>query len=149
MRNRIIAVLFIIAIFSVGGLTALRSGELSAWGKSIVSDFSKENIVRTEASMDKSIVYRMKWINVNGLFKKYFGVTGDLQKKWYRLDNGGLMYSLPYQSDKRLAGYARRVYFNLAFIVSNVRTSVECVPCVERRFWTQRSIVNVLFNILC
>ena len=109
MRNRIIAVIFIICIFSIGGLTALRSGLVSEWAHSILGDFSKETIVQTEASMDKSIVYRMKWINVNGLFKKYFGVSGDLKKKWYRLDNGTLMYSLPYQSKTKLSGYADNV----------------------------------------
>lgn len=109
MRNRIIALLFVISIFAAGGLTVLKSGLLPTWARSVLSDFSKENIVQTEAQIDKSIVYRMRWINVNGLFKKYFGVTGDMDKKWFRLDNGALMYSLPKQSDDRLAGYADSV----------------------------------------
>ena len=109
MRNRIIAVLFIIAIFSMGGLTVLRSGQLPAWTKSIVSDFSKDNIAETESLMNKKMVFRMRWINVNGIFNKCFGVTADMKREWYRLDDGRLMYSLDHQSSKKLARYAKHV----------------------------------------
>ena len=109
MRNRIIAVLFIIAIFSMGGLTVLRSGQLPAWTKSIVSDFSKDNIAETESLMNKKMVFRMRWINVNGIFNKCFGVTADMKREWYRLDDGRLMYTLDHQSSKKLARYAKHV----------------------------------------
>lgn len=124
MRNRIIAVIFLCFLLFFG----VRTG-MNVWDS--ISDTEKENQPQTEALsgtddmklsgfnretfdgisnlVTLNLANRNQWINLNGMFQKGMGKTADLEKDWYRLENGMLMYSLRKDSPEDLHKYADNV----------------------------------------
>ena len=124
MRNRIITVIFLYFLLFFG----VRTG-MNVWDS--ISDTEKENQPQTEALsgtddmklsgfnretfdgisnlVTLNLENRNQWINLNGLFQRKMGKTGDLEKDWYLLKNGMLMYSQNKDSDEELKKYANNV----------------------------------------
>lgn len=124
MRNRIIAVIFLCFLLFFG----VRTG-MNVWDS--INDTEKENQPQTEAlsgtdemklsgfnreTFDEisnlvtlNLEKRNQWINLNGLFQREMGKTGDLEKDWYLLKNGMLMYSQRKRSSEDLKTYANNV----------------------------------------
>lgn len=123
MKNRIIAVLFVLFIFGCGVVTVenameyIREPEKQDAGEASVPELSDSDVGFNKETFDYALnlatanfAYRDQWINGNGLFQKLIGKTGDIEKDWYRLDNGQLMYTLKKQPDSVLDQYAENVY---------------------------------------
>lgn len=72
--------------------------------------FNKDTFDYTSKLVTANFAYRNKWIDGNGLFQKIIGKTGDIEKGWYKLDNGQLMYALKKQPATVLDQYAENVY---------------------------------------
>lgn len=124
MRNQIITVIFLYFLLFFG----VRTG-MNVWDS--ISDTEKENQPQTEALsgtddmklsgfnretfdgisnlVTLNLENRNQWINLNGLFQRKMGKTGDLEKDWYLLKNGMLMYSQNKDSDEELKKYANNV----------------------------------------
>lgn len=124
MRNRIIAVIFLCFLLFFG----VRTG-MNVWDS--ISDREKENQPQTEALSGTddmklsgfnretfdgisnlvalNLENRNQWINLNGLFQRKMGKTGDLEKDWYLLKNGMLMYSQRKRTSEDLKTYANNV----------------------------------------
>lgn len=124
MRNRIITVIFLCFLLFFG----VRTG-MNVWDS--ISDTEKENQPRTEALSDTddmklsgfnretfdgisnlvtlNLENRNQWINLNGFFQRKIGKTGDLEKDWYLLKNGMLMYSQRKRTSEDLKTYANNV----------------------------------------
>ena len=124
MRNRIITVIFLCFLLFFG----VRTG-MNVWDS--ISDTEKENQPRTEALsgaddvklsgfnretfdgisnlVTLNLENRNQWINLNGIFQKGMGKTGDLEKDWYLLKNGMLMYSQRKRTSEDLKTYANNV----------------------------------------
>lgn len=122
MKNRIIAILFVLFIFTCGIVTVRNSVEYvehpekQVATEALVNEipdsdkgFNKETFDYASNLVTANYAYRNKWINGNGLFQKMIGKTGDIEKGWYRLDNGQLMYALNKQPDSVLNQYAENV----------------------------------------
>lgn len=123
MKNRLIAMLFVLFIFVCGFVTVRNSmGYLENPGAQATSEslncelsdsdagFNKETFDYASNLATANFAYRNKWINGNGLFQKFIGKTGDIEKGWYRLDDGQLMYALKKQPNAVLNRYAENVY---------------------------------------
>lgn len=124
MRNRIIAVIFLCFLLFFG----VRTG-MNVWDS--ISDTEKENQPQTEALsgaddmklngfnretfdgisnlVTLNLENRNQWINLNGFFQRKIGKTGDLEKDWYLLKNGMLMYSQRKRTSEDLKTYANNV----------------------------------------
>ena len=124
MRNRIITVIFLCFLLFFG----VRTG-MNVWDS--ISDREKENQPQTEALsgtddmklsgfnretfdgisnlVTLNLENRNQWINLNGLFQRKMGKTGDLEKDWYLLKNGMLMYSQRKRTSEDLKTYANNV----------------------------------------
>ena len=124
MRNRIIAVIFLCFLLFFG----VRTG-MNVWDS--ISDTVKENQPQTEALsgaddmklsgfnretfdgisnlVTLNLEIRNQWINLNGFFQRKIGKTGDLEKDWYLLENGMLMYSQRKRTSEDLKTYANNV----------------------------------------
>lgn len=124
MRNRIIAVIFLCFLLFFG----VRTG-MNVWDS--ISDTEKENQPQTEALsgaddmklsgfnretfdgisnlVTLNLENRNQWINLNGFFQRKIGKTGDLEKDWYLLENGMLMYSQRKRTSEDLKTYANNV----------------------------------------
>lgn len=124
MRNRIITVIFLCFLLFFG----VRTG-MNVWDS--ISDTEKENQPQTEALsgtddmklsgfnretfdgisnlVTLNLENRNQWINLNGIFQKGMGKTGDLEKDWYLLKNGMLMYSQRKRTSEDLKTYANNV----------------------------------------
>lgn len=124
MRNRIIAVIFLCFLLFFG----VRTG-MNVWDS--ISDTEKENQPQTEALsgaddmklsgfnretfdgisnlVTLNLENRNQWINLNGFFQREIGKTGDLEKDWYLLKNGMLMYSQRKRTSEDLKTYANNV----------------------------------------
>ena len=124
MRNRIITVIFLCFLLFFG----VRTG-MNVWDS--ISDREKENQPQTEALsgtddmklsgfnretfdgisnlVTLNLENRNQWINLNGLFQRKMGKTGDLEKDWYLLKNGMLMYSQRKRTSEDLKIYANNV----------------------------------------
>lgn len=124
MRNRIIAVIFLCFLLFFG----VRTG-MNVWDS--ISDTGKENQPQTEALsgaddmklsgfnretfdgisnlVTLNLENRNQWINLNGFFQRKIGKTGDLEKDWYLLKNGMLMYSQRKRTSEDLKTYANNV----------------------------------------
>lgn len=117
-----IAILFVLFIFVGGIVTAGNSVQYvknpgkKAATEALVSELPDAEVGFNKGTFDyasnlvtANFAYRNKWINGNGLFQKLIGKTGDIEKGWYRLDNGQLMYALNKQSNSVLDRYAENV----------------------------------------
>lgn len=124
MRNRIIAVIFLCLLLFFG----VRTG-INVWDS--INDTEKENQPQTEALsgaddmklsgfnretfdgisnlVTLNLENRNQWINLNGFFQRKIGKTGDLEKDWYLLENGMLMYSQRKRTSEDLKTYANNV----------------------------------------
>lgn len=124
MRNRIITVIFLCFLLFFGVHTGM-----NVWDS--ISDREKENQPQTEALSGTddmklsgfnretfdgisnlvalNLENRNQWINLNGLFQRKMGKTGDLEKDWYLLKNGMLMYSQRKRTSEDLKTYANNV----------------------------------------
>lgn len=124
MRNRIIAVIFLCFLLFFG----VRTG-INVWDS--INDTEKENQPQTEALsgaddmklsgfnretfdgisnlVTLNLENRNQWINLNGFFQRKIGKTGDLEKDWYLLENGMLMYSQRKRTSEDLKTYANNV----------------------------------------
>lgn len=124
MRNRIIAVIFLCFLLFFG----VRTG-MNVWDS--INDTEKENQPQTEALsgaddmklsgfnretfdgisnlVTLNLENRNQWINLNGFFQRKIGKTGDLEKDWYLLENGMLMYSQRKRTSEDLKTYANNV----------------------------------------
>lgn len=124
MRNRIITVIFLCFLLFFG----VRTG-MNVWDS--ISDTEKENQPQTEALsgaddmklsgfnretfdgisnlVTLNLENRNQWINLNGLFQRIIGKTGDMEKDWYLLKNGMLMYSQRKRTSENLKTYANNV----------------------------------------
>ena len=122
MKNRIIAILFVLFIFVCGIVTArnaieyVKRPEEKKTAESLVREladsergFNKETFDYVSNLVTASFAYRNTWINGNGLFQKMIGKTGDIEKGWYRLDNGQLMYALQKKPNSVLDQYSENI----------------------------------------
>lgn len=123
MKNRIIAILFVLFI-SICGIVTVRNAveyithpdetdrteNLATELSDADRRFNKETFDYASNLATANFAYRNEWIDGNGLFQKLIGKTGDIEKDWYQLDNGQLMYALNTQSDSVLDQYAENVY---------------------------------------
>lgn len=74
-----------------------------------ISGFDKESLEEISNTITLNLANRNQWINLNGMFQKGMGKTADLEKDWYRLENGMLMYSLRKDTPEDLNKYANNV----------------------------------------
>ena len=122
MRNRIIAVLFLCFLLffgvrtgmnvwdSINGTEKSHQPQTEALGSNgQISGFNKESLEEISNTITLNLANRNQWINLNGIFQKGMGKTGDLEKDWYRLENGMLMYSFRKSSPDELNTYANNV----------------------------------------
>lgn len=122
MRNRIIAVLFLCFLLFFGVRTGMNVWDsINGTGKSHqpqtealgsngqISGFNKESLEEISNTITLNLANRNQWINLNGMFQKGMGKTADLEKDWYRLENGMLMYSLRKDTPEDLNKYANNV----------------------------------------
>lgn len=122
MRNRIIAVLFLCFLLffgvrtgmnvwdSINGTEKSHRPQTEALGSNgQISGFNKESLEEISNTITLNLANRNQWINLNGIFQKGMGKNGDLEKDWYRLENGMLMYSLRKDSPEDLNKYADNV----------------------------------------
>lgn len=122
MRNRIIAVIFLCFLLFFGIRTGMNvwdfingtekgnQPQTEALGSSgQISGLNKSSLEEISNTITLNLANRNQWINLNGLFQKGMGKTGDLEKDWYRLDNGMLMYSQRKRSSENLKMYANNV----------------------------------------
>lgn len=122
MRNRIIAVIFLCFLLFFGIRTGMNvwnfingtekgsQPQTEALGSSgQISGLNKTSLEEISNTITLNLANRNQWINLNGLFQKGMGKTGDLEKDWYRLDNGMLMYSQRKRSSENLKMYANNV----------------------------------------
>lgn len=122
MRNRIIAVIFLCFLLFFGVRTGMnvwdsindtershrpQTEALGSNGQ--ISGFNKESLEEISNTITLNLANRNQWINLNGMFQKGMGKTADLEKDWYRLENGMLMYSLRKDSPEDLHKYADNV----------------------------------------
>ena len=122
MRNRIIAVLFLCFLLffgvrtgmnvwdSINGMEKSHRPQTEALGSNgQISGFNKESLEEISNTITLNLANRNQWINLNGIFQKGMGKSGDLEKDWYRLENGMLIYSLRKDSPEDLNKYADNV----------------------------------------
>ena len=122
MRNRIIAVIFLCFLLFFGFRTGMNvwdsmngaennhQPQTEALGSNgQISGFNKESLEAISNTITLNLANRNQWINLNGMFQKGMGKTADLEKDWYRLENGMLMYSLRKDSPEDLNKYANNV----------------------------------------
>lgn len=125
MRNRIIAVIFLCFLLFFGIRTGMnvwdsfnngtenshqpQTEALSGANDVKLSGFNRETFDEISNLVTLNLENRNQWINLNGLFQKGMGKTGDLEKDWYRLDNGMLMYSQRKRPSENLKTYANNV----------------------------------------
>lgn len=122
MRNRIIAVLFLCFLLffgvrtgmnvwdSINGTEKSHRPQTEALGSNgQISGFNKESLEEISNTITLNLANRNQWINLNGIFQKGMGKNGDLEKDWYRLENGMLVYSLRKDSPEDLNKYADNV----------------------------------------
>lgn len=124
MRNRIIAVIFLCFLFFFGLRTGMnvwdsingtekenqpQTEELSGADDVKLTGFNKDTFDAISNLVTLNLENRNQWINLNGLFQREMGKTGDLEKDWYLLKNGMLMYSQNKDSDDELKRYAHNV----------------------------------------
>ena len=122
MRNRIIAVIFLCFLLffgvrtgmnvwdSINGTERSHRPQTEALGSNgQISGFNKESLEEISNTITLNLANRNQWINLNGMFQKGMGKTADLEKDWYRLENGMLMYSLRKDSPEDLHKYADNV----------------------------------------
>lgn len=122
MRNRIIAVLFLCFLLffgvrtgmnvwdSINGTEKSHRPQTEALGSNgQISGFNKESLEEISNTITLNLANRNQWINLNGMFQKGMGKTADLEKDWYRLENGMLMYSLRKDTPEDLNKYANNV----------------------------------------
>lgn len=122
MRNRVIAIIFLCFLLFFGfrtgmnvwdsfnGMENSHQPQTEALGSSgQITGFNKESLEEISNTITLNLANRNQWINLNGLFQKGMGKTGDLEKDWYRLNNGMLMYSFRKSSPEELNTYANNV----------------------------------------
>ena len=122
MRNRVIAIIFLCFLLFFGfrtgmnvwdsfnGMENSHQPQTEALGSSgQITGFNKESLEEISNTITLNLANRNQWINLNGLFQKGMGKTGDLEKDWYRLNNGMLMYSFRKSSPEELNTYANKV----------------------------------------
>lgn len=122
MRNRIITVIFLCFLLFFGVRTGMnvwdsingtennhqpQTEALGSGGQ--ITGFNKASLEEISNTITLNLANRNQWINLNGLFQKGMGKTGDLEKDWYRLNNGMLMYSFRKSSPEELNTYANNV----------------------------------------
>lgn len=116
MKNKIVAIIFVICILVMGGKTALNSGS------SLVSDIRdasyNEVPAAVEANLSDHIAMRYRWINLNGMFQKIINkrVVENTEKDVYRASNGMLIGYNDFISDTKIAEYGDGI--------SNLRDSI-------------------------
>ena len=74
-----------------------------------LSGFNRETFDGISNLVTLNLENRNQWINLNGIFQKGMGKTGDLEKDWYLLKNGMLMYSQRKRTSEDLKTYANNV----------------------------------------
>lgn len=122
MRNRIIAVIFLCFLLFFGFRTGINVWDSMNGAKNNhqpqtealgsngqISGFNKESLEEISNTITLNLANRNQWINLNGMFQKGMGKTADLEKDWYRLENGMLMYSLRKDTPEDLNKYANNV----------------------------------------
>lgn len=124
MRNRIIAVIFLCFLFFFGLRTGMnvwdsingtekenqpQTEELSGADDVKLTGFNKDTFDAISNLVTLNLENRNQWINLNGLFQREMGKTGDLEKDWYLLKNGMLMYSQRKRPSEALKMYANNV----------------------------------------
>lgn len=122
MRNRIIAVIFLCFLLLFGVRTGMNVWDSMNGAKNNhqpqtealgsngqISGFNKESLEEISNTITLNLANRNQWINLNGMFQKGMGKTADLEKDWYRLENGMLMYSLRKDTPEDLNKYANNV----------------------------------------
>lgn len=122
MRNRIITVIFLCFLLFFGVRTGMnvwdsingtennhqpQTEALGSGGQ--ITGFNKASLEKISNTITLNLANRNQWINLNGLFQKGMGKTGDLEKDWYLLKNGMLIYSQNKDSDEELKKYANNV----------------------------------------
>ena len=122
MRNRVIAIIFLCFLLffgvrtgmnvwdSINGTEKSHQPQTEALGSNgQISGFNKESLEEISNTITLNLANRNQWINLNGMFQMGMGKTADLEKDWYRLENGMLMYSLRKDTPEDLNKYANNV----------------------------------------
>lgn len=124
MRNRIIAVIFLCFLLLFGVRTGMnvwdsindtekknqpQTEALSGTGDMKLRGFNRETFDGISNLVTLNLENRNQWINLNGFFQRKIGKTGDLEKDWYLLKNGMLMYSQRKRTSEDLKTYANNV----------------------------------------
>ena len=124
MRNRIIAVIFLCFLLFFGVRTGMnvwdsingtennhqpQTEALSGTDDMKLSGFNRETFDGISNLVTLNLENRNQWINLNGFFQRKIGKTGDLEKDWYLLKNGMLMYSQRKRTSEDLKTYANNV----------------------------------------
>lgn len=107
MKNRFIAIIFIIFIFAFGIDAGINIGAEHAY------KFKKGNGANfqehIESILNEQFPMKNKWINANGLFQKGLGITANLEKDWFKMSDGSLIYSMKKQDRQKIRAYADAV----------------------------------------
>lgn len=123
MRNRIITLIFLGVLFFFGIHTGFNvwnainnaDGKGQPQTEALSSEniqlngFDKETLNEISNLVTLNLEKRNQWINLNGFFQKMTGKKGDVEKDWYQLENGMLMYSQNKEADNDLKRYADNI----------------------------------------
>lgn len=123
MRNRIITLIFLGVLFFFGIHTGFNvwnaindtDGKGQPQTEALSSEdiqlngFDKETLNEISNLVTLNLAKRNQWINLNGFFQKMTGKKGDVEKDWYQLENGMLMYSQNKDADNDLKRYADNI----------------------------------------
>lgn len=107
MKQWMVSVCFCGVLFLFGGMFLIHN--TTSISGLVHTGISRESTTEFESLLTNNFPSRNKWINMNGLFLKSIGTTADLQKDWFRAEDGAMIYSMPKLSDKKVEQYAESV----------------------------------------
>ena len=107
MKKTIVSIAFLMILFVSGVLSVMSSGE--AVDNLTGTGLTHESAASFESELDSRFPLRSRWINLNGLMQRFAGKTADVEKNWYRMSNGQMIYSSSYIDNSRLERYSDSV----------------------------------------
>ena len=107
MKRALVSIVFLAMIFVLGLLSVKDNGD--AFSMLFEQGLSGETGSVFESEMAEGFPLKSGWINVNGAVNKVMGRTADIDKDWYRTDDGQMIYSMDKMPDEELDRYASAV----------------------------------------
>lgn len=109
MKNKIVAIIFVLLIFVLGGKTVLNSAPYVI--KDIATAPYSELSSTIDADVTKNFAQKYTWINANGLFQKLIGkrIVENTEKDVYRASNGMIVGANDYLDSATIQNYADKV----------------------------------------